>query len=123
MIQTAETICTLSTPAGSGAIGVIRLSGTKAISISNSIFEGKDLEKQKGQTLHFGKIVNAGEVLDEVLISLFKGPHSYTGEDTIEISCHGSSYILTKVLELLLEKGAFQQIKYSILCTQKEMKR
>jgi len=106
MIHTSETICALSTPSGSGAIGVIRLSGSKAISIANSIFDGKNLEQQKGQTLHFGKIVNGEEVIDEVLLSLFKGPHSYTGEDTIEISCHGSSYILSKVLELLLERGA-----------------
>ena len=106
MIQTSSTICALSTPAGSGAIGVIRLSGEKAISIANSIFEGKNLELKKGQTLHFGKIVNGEEVIDEVLVSLFKGPNSYTGEDTIEISCHGSAYILAKVLELLLEKGA-----------------
>ncbi|MFT6166514.1 MAG: tRNA modification GTPase [Vicingaceae bacterium] len=106
MIHTSATICALSTPSGSGAIGVIRLSGDQAISIANSIFEGKDLEKQKGQTLHFGKIVNGEEVIDEVLVSLFKGPNSYTGEDTIEISCHGSAYILGKVLELLLEKGA-----------------
>ncbi len=106
MINSNKTICALSTPAGSGAIGVIRLSGEKAISIANSIFEGKNLELQKGQTLHFGKIVNEEEVIDEVLVSLFKGPNSYTGEDTIEISCHGSSYILGKVLELLLQKGA-----------------
>ena len=91
MIHTSDTICALSTPSGSGAIGVIRLSGVEAIVIANSIFEGKNLEKQKGQTLHFGKIVNGDEVIDEVLISLFKGPNSYTGEDTIEISCHGSS--------------------------------
>ena len=99
MIHTSETICALSTPPGSGAIGVIRLSGEKAISIANSIFEGKNLEKEKGQTLHFGKIQNKEEVIDEVLVSLFKEPNSYTGEDTIEISCHGSSYILSKVLE------------------------
>ena len=106
MIHSSDTICALSTPSGSGAIGVIRLSGSKAVAIANSIFEGKNLEQQKGQTLHFGKITNGEEVIDEVLISLFKGPNSYTGEDTIEISCHGSSYILSKVLELLLEKGA-----------------
>ncbi|MDC1451048.1 tRNA uridine-5-carboxymethylaminomethyl(34) synthesis GTPase MnmE [Vicingaceae bacterium] len=105
-MHTSDTICALSTPSGSGAIGVIRLSGSNAIALANSIFEGKNLEQQKGQTLHFGKIVNGEEVLDEVLISFFKGPNSYTGEDTIEISCHGSSYILAKVLELLLKKGA-----------------
>lgn len=101
-----DTICALSTPSGSGAIGVIRLSGTDAISICNEVFQGKNLEEQKGQSLHFGQITFQGEVLDEVLVSVFKGPHSYTGEDVVEISCHGSSYILSKVMEVLLDKGA-----------------
>ncbi|MBL4708749.1 MAG: tRNA uridine-5-carboxymethylaminomethyl(34) synthesis GTPase MnmE [Flavobacteriales bacterium] len=105
-MNSMNTICALSTPNGSGAIGVIRLSGSEAINICNQVFEGKDLSKQKGQTLHFGKLLNGADLIDEVLVSLFKGPNSYTGEDVIEISCHGSSYILMKVLELLLEKGA-----------------
>lgn len=105
-MNSTNTICALSTPNGSGAIGVIRLSGSEAVTICNQVFEGKDLSVQKGQTLHFGKLTNKEELIDEVLVSLFKGPHSYTGEDVIEISCHGSSYILMKVLELLLEKGA-----------------
>ena len=106
MIQHQDTICALSTPSGSGAIGIIRVSGPKAILIVNSIFKGKNLELQKTQSLHFGKIVEGEEVIDEVLISLFIGPKSFTGEDTIEISCHGSQYILTKVLKLILQKGA-----------------
>jgi tRNA modification GTPase len=106
MIMRDDTICALSTPNAPGAIGVIRLSGEKAIEIANAVFEGKDLSKQKGQTLHFGKIKKGDEVIDEVMLSLFKGPHSYTGEDVIEISCHGSPFILSQVIELLLEGGA-----------------
>lgn len=101
-----DTICALSTPSGSGAIGVIRLSGADSIQIVESIFEGKELSKQATQTLHFGKIVNGEEVIDEVMLSLFRAPKSYTGENVIELSCHGSSYILTQVIQLLLEKGA-----------------
>ena len=102
-----DTICAISTPAGSGAIGLIRLSGTKAMQIANEIFDGKDLNQQKTQTLHFGKILDDDdEIIDEVLLSLFLAPHSYTGEDLVEISCHGSSYILSKVLDLLMKHGA-----------------
>jgi len=106
MILSQDTICALSTPSGSGALGVIRLSGEKAITIVSEVFKGKKLENQKGQTLHFGEIVDGKETLDEVLLSVFKGPHSYTGENVVEISCHGSAYILSKVMELLLDKGA-----------------
>lgn len=106
MIQSEDTICALSTPSGSGAIGIIRLSGNRSIEIVQSIFKGKDLKKQKGQTLHFGEIIKGDETLDEVLLNLFKAPHSYTGEDVVEISCHGSPYIINQLLELLLEKGA-----------------
>ncbi|MEQ8625954.1 MAG: tRNA uridine-5-carboxymethylaminomethyl(34) synthesis GTPase MnmE [Vicingaceae bacterium] len=101
-----DTICALSTPSGSGAIGVIRLSGADSIQIVESIFEGKELSKQATQSLHFGKIVTGEEVIDEVMLSLFRAPKSYTGENVIELSCHGSSYILTQVIQLLLEKGA-----------------
>jgi tRNA modification GTPase len=101
-----DTICALSTPSGSGAIGVIRLSGPEAISIAQAVFEGKELEKQKGQSLHFGKIKEEDKVIDEVMLSLFKAPHSYTGEDVVEISCHGSAFILSEVMKLLTEKGA-----------------
>ena len=101
-----DTICALSTPNAPGAIGVIRLSGGNAIKIANAVFEGRDLSKQRGQTLHFGKIKKGEEIIDEVMLSLFKGPHSYTGEDVIEISCHGSPFILSQVIELLLDGGA-----------------
>jgi len=101
-----DTICALSTPSGSGAIGVIRLSGPKAIEIVNKRFKGKDLNLQKTQTLHFGSILKDEEIIDEVLISLFRAPHSYTGEDVIEISCHGSTYIIAQLLALFIEDGA-----------------
>ncbi len=102
-----DTIVALATPQGIGAIGIIRLSGKEAISLCNSIFKGKDLEKESSHTLHLGKIMGPqNEIIDEVLVSLFKAPHSYTGENVVEISCHGSPYILQRVLETLISKGA-----------------
>lgn len=103
----SSTIIALATPPGVGAIGVLRLSGPKAIIITDTIFKGKRLENQPSHTAHFGKIVAEHErILDEVLITIFKGPHSYTGEDTTEISCHGSPYILQEIIQLCLKKGA-----------------
>lgn len=101
-----NTIVALATPSGTGAIGIIRLSGPEAIPLTDRIFKRKLLKKQDSHTLHFGRIHDGEQVLDEVLVSLFRGPNSYTGEDVIEISCHGSSYILQKVLELCLQEGA-----------------
>lgn len=102
-----DTIVALATPPGVGAIGVIRLSGAEALSIVQKVFGGKDLTQQASHTLHFGTIVNDdGQVLDEVLVSVFKGPKSYTGEHTAEVSCHGSPFILQKIIELFLHKGA-----------------
>lgn len=105
----SSTICAIATPAG-GAIGIVRVSGSKAISITSSLFRpqgGKPLTERKGGTLSFGHIVDptTGEIVDEVLVSLFRAPHSYTGEDATEISCHGSAYILGRVVELLLNAG------------------
>ncbi|MGY4384950.1 tRNA modification GTPase [Pedobacter sp. UYP24] len=102
----SETIVALSTPTGVGAIGVIRLSGKDAISITNSVFSGKDLLKQKSHTIHFGLIKDDGVVIDEVLVSLFVAPSSYTKENVVEISCHGSNYIIQKIISLLIRKGA-----------------
>ena len=103
----ASTIIALATPPGVAAIGVIRLSGPRAIIITDKIFKGKRLENQPSHTAHFGKIVTPDErILDEVLVTIFKGPHSYTGEDSTEISCHGSPYILQEIIQLCLEKGA-----------------
>lgn len=100
------TIAAIATPPGEGAIGVIRLSGAEAITIADKIFYGKKLEQQPSHTIHFGKIKDGDEVVDEVVASLYKGPKSYTGEDVVEISCHGSQYVLERVLELCLRNGA-----------------
>jgi len=96
-----DTIVALSTPQGEGAIGVIRLSGSEAFSIVQAYFQGKDLREQKSHTVHFGSIRTAdGKLLDEVVVTLFKAPHSYTGEDVVEVSCHGSPYIIQQLLGL-----------------------
>ena len=102
----ANTIVALATPQGIGAIGVIRVSGPNAISIVNQIFPSKDLAKQSSHTLHVGVLTYHGVALDEVVLSLFKNPKSYTGEDIVEISCHGSSYIQQQILQVLVELGA-----------------
>jgi tRNA modification GTPase len=103
---TNETIVALSTPPGIGAIGVIRLSGNDAINIANSVFSGKDLTKQESHTLHFGLIKDGDMVIDEVVVSLFIAPKSYTKENVVEISCHGSNYIIQQIITLLIRKGA-----------------
>lgn len=103
-----DNIVALATPSGTGAIAVIRVSGPDAITLTDSIFQsvkGKKLTRQKSHTIHLGHIVDDAKVLDEVLVSLFKGPHSYTGENVVEISCHGSPYIQQQIIQLLLRKG------------------
>ncbi|WP_432221853.1 tRNA uridine-5-carboxymethylaminomethyl(34) synthesis GTPase MnmE [Flavobacterium sp. TMP13] len=103
-----DSIVALATPSGAGAIAIIRISGHDAITIGNDVFKSirnKDLTKQKSHTLHLGHIVDGHKTLDEVLVSVFKGPNSYSGEDTIEISCHGSTYIQQQIIQLLLRKG------------------
>ena len=103
-----DTICAPATPAG-GAISVIRISGAKAIGIAGSLFtpkSGKSLAQRAAGTVAFGDISDAeGETLDEVLVTLFRAPHSYTGEDSVEISCHGSAYIASQLLQSLIAKG------------------
>jgi len=106
MFQQDDTIVALATPSGSGAIGVIRLSGPEAIRITQQVFKGKDLSKQASHTIHFGTIKDGEQIIDEVLVSLFIGPHSYTKEHVVEISTHGSSYIIQKIIRLLISKGA-----------------
>lgn len=101
-----DTIVALATPSGSGAIGVIRLSGPEAISITNKVFKGKDLSSQPTHTIHFGTIRDGGAILDEVLVSLFVGPRSYTRENVVEISTHGSQYIIESIIKLLIRTGA-----------------
>jgi len=101
-----DTIIALSTPSGSGAIGVIRLSGPDAISLTNTVFAGKDLEKQATHTLHFGLVKDGDHIVDEVVAGLFVAPKSYTKENVVEISCHGSNYIIQQIINLLISKGA-----------------
>jgi tRNA modification GTPase len=105
-IQLDETICALATPAGIGAIGVIRVSGEQSIQIVNTLFRGKNLLEVPTHTLHFGKIMDGTELVDEVLVSVFKDTKSYTGENSIEISCHGSPYIQQRILSILVQAGA-----------------
>ncbi len=98
-----ETICALATATG-GAIGIIRISGPKTLEILSDIFT-KSLTKALPNTIHYGHIKDNEDIIDEVLVSVFRTPHSYTGEESAEISCHGSQYILNKVLELLVKNG------------------
>jgi tRNA modification GTPase len=103
-----DTIIALATPTGVGAIGVIRLSGDRSIPITSKIFKsksGKALEDQSTHTVHFGDIVDGERIIDEVLVTLFKNPHSYTGENVVEISCHGSPYIQKEIIQLALRNG------------------
>ena len=99
-----DTIIALATPAGVGAISVIRLSGENSIDIVDSFFKsvkkGKSIKNQKTHTIHLGHIVQNDIVLDEVLVSVFKNPNSYTGENIVEISCHGSSFIQQEIIQL-----------------------
>jgi len=104
-ITSGDTIVALATPQGVGAIGVIRLSGQEAIDICNKVFT-KDLHQQATHTIHYGSIKDGSKVLDDVVVSLFKEPKSYTKENVVEISCHGSPFILQKVIEVLIDKGA-----------------
>lgn len=101
-----DTIVALATAPGISAIGVIRLSGKEAFHIIDQLMPNKKLSEKPSHTLHYGVLFNGKEKLDEVVVSLFKGPHSYTGEDVIEISCHGSPYIQQRVIETCLEAGA-----------------
>ena len=105
-----STICAISTPPGIGGIAVIRLSGKEAVPIAEKIFQSPVSEKrlldQRANTLHFGAIKSGVDLIDEVVVSLFKAPHSFTGEDIVEISCHGSVYIQQMILQLLISNGA-----------------
>jgi tRNA modification GTPase len=101
-------IVALATPSGAGAVAIIRMSGEAAIQIASEVFQsvsGKNITTQKTHTIHLGTITDEGRVYDQVLLSLFKNPNSYTGEDVVEISCHGSTYIQQQIIQLLLRKG------------------
>ena len=104
-----DTICAIATGAGSGAIAVIRVSGRETFAIAEKVFEsakaGKRLSEQKGNTIHFGNIVDEEGIVDDVLVSVFKNPYSFTGEDSVEISCHASKYIQQRIIQALLKNG------------------
>ena len=105
-----STICAISTAPGVGGIAVIRVSGTDAFALCDRIFhanrEGRTLQSQKAYTLQYGTIQNGeGETIDQVVVAVFRAPHSFTGEDTVEISCHGSLYIQQQILQLLIQNG------------------
>jgi tRNA modification GTPase len=108
-MKTNDTIIALATSSGVGAIAVIRISGEKAIAITNSLFQSKfgkkDLTKVKTHTIHLGNIMDNNHVIDEVLVSVFKNPYSYTGENVVEINCHGSVYIQQEIIQLFIKNG------------------
>ncbi|MGV6830017.1 MAG: tRNA uridine-5-carboxymethylaminomethyl(34) synthesis GTPase MnmE [bacterium] len=107
-MNTQDTIVALATPNGTGAIAVIRISGPKAILLADEVFRsvsGKKLINQKTHTIHLGHFINDSKEIDEILVSLFKNPNSYTGEDVVEFSCHGSPYIQQEIIKILLQKG------------------
>lgn len=110
MLQFSEKesiIIALSTPPGSAALAIIRLSGDDCIALVNKFFTGNNLEKQPGYTIHYGNLISeTGEIIDEVLVSLFRGSRSFTGEEMVEISCHGSHYIINEIIRLFLRNGA-----------------
>lgn len=108
LMSYTDTIIALATPSGTGAIAIIRISGPKAIPIANNLFQSirnKKLIDQKSHTIHLGHIIENDKTLDKVLVSIFKGPNSYTAEDVIEISCHGSPYIQQQIIQLFLRNG------------------
>ncbi|MCL6266213.1 tRNA uridine-5-carboxymethylaminomethyl(34) synthesis GTPase MnmE [Flagellimonas myxillae] len=107
-MHNSDNIVAMATPPGTGAIAVIRVSGAEAINLVSNLFESvkaKSLREQQSHTIHLGHIVDQKKVLDKVLVSVFKAPHSYTGENVVEISCHGSPYIQQQILQLLLRSG------------------
>ncbi|MEM7173746.1 MAG: tRNA uridine-5-carboxymethylaminomethyl(34) synthesis GTPase MnmE [Bacteroidota bacterium] len=106
MLSDQSTIIALATPLGKSAIAVIRLSGPSAIALVNNVFKGKNLLTQPAHTVHFGCLHERGKVVDEVLVTLFKAPRSFTKEDSVEISCHGSPFIIQKIIQLLIDQGA-----------------
>ena len=101
-----DTIVAISTAMGQGAISIIRLSGDDAIKIANKAFRGVDLERVDTHTIHYGKIYDGNEYVDEVMVSVFKAPKTYTREDVVEINCHGSMFLANKILELMIDNGA-----------------
>jgi tRNA modification GTPase len=105
-INQQQAICAVATPSGVGAIAVIRVSGLETFDIVNRIFKGKNLNEVPTHTVHFGTIRDDKTIIDEVLVTVFKNPKSFTKEDVVEIACHGSDYIIQKILQLLIKEGA-----------------
>ena len=108
-ISERTTIAAISTAMSTSGIGIVRMSGEEAFAIADSVYQGKKekrLKDQKSHTIHYGYIKDGEETIDEVLVMLMRGPHSYTGEDTVEINCHGGVYVVKRILELLIKKGA-----------------
>ncbi|MEL6591322.1 MAG: hypothetical protein AAFQ68_14630, partial [Bacteroidota bacterium] len=99
-----DTIVAIATPQGSGALGMIRVSGSQAIGLVDAVFS-RSIAEAEPHSVHFGRILRGKEILDEVLLTVFRGPRSFTKEDTVEISCHGSDYILREILQLLVDQG------------------
>ena len=109
MTTDSPTICALSTPAGSGALAIVRVSGPEAITLCDRFFQprsGVPLAERRSHTATFGRLVRDGELLDEAVATVFRAPHSFTGEDTVELSCHGSTFIQQRLLEWLIDGGA-----------------
>lgn len=106
-----KTIAAIATPASQAGIGIIRISGEDALAISDKVFkaakDGKRVVDQKGYTIHYGHILDGNDIIDEVLLLVMKGPHSYTAEDTVEIDCHGGIFVMRKILEVILKNGAY----------------
>ncbi|MDE6013697.1 MAG: hypothetical protein K2G50_01985, partial [Anaeroplasmataceae bacterium] len=100
-----ENICAPATPFGTSAIAIIRCSGPTAIELVAKLFKGKDLTKVPSHTIHLGSIMNQDKPVDEVLCNVFRAPHSFDGEDTVEINCHGGIMVQNKILKLLIENG------------------
>ena len=105
MHNPSTTIIALATAAGTGAIAVLRLSGPEAITATAAVFKGKNLTAQNSHSIHFGKLVDGSKIIDEVLVSVFKAPNSYTGENVVEISCHGSNFIIQQIIQLFNKQG------------------
>ena len=99
-----DTICAITTGGGMSAIAIIRISGSKAIEITNSVFN-KEISESKTHTLHFGNFIHDKEIVDEIIVSIFRGSKSFTGEESVEISCHGSVYIQNKIIQILIKNG------------------
>ena len=103
------TIAAISTAMSNSGIGIVRMSGPEAFQIADRVYKGKKEKKlceQQSHTIHYGYMVDGDQVIDEVLVMLMRGPHSYTGEDTVEINCHGGVYVVKRILELLIKNGA-----------------